>query len=117
MGATSIEFENVFDVLAEGLTDFKPSESEWEEDRLSYPFLSDMVRYVCDRAYPEFETSLRQFADLLEKLIGEGDSRVHDLARDALDTLWGQDEREFISGYLGPKTREVWKRIRAGEHG
>jgi hypothetical protein len=111
-----IEYEDVFDVLAEAVTDFKPSEAELE-DRLSYPFLNGMVRFVCDRAYPEFESSLRQFADLFERLICKGDSNVHDLAHDALDALWEHGERELISGYFGPKTRELWGRICAGERG
>jgi len=112
----SIDYEDVFDVLAEAVTDFKPSEAELE-DRLSYPFLNGMVRFACDRAFPEFDTSLHQFADLFERLICEGDSNVHDLAHDALETVWEHDEREFISGYFGPKTRELWGRICSGERG
>ena len=66
-----------------------------------------MIRFVCNRACPEFETSIRQFADLFEKLISEGDRNVHDLAHDGFEALWEHDEREFISGYFGPKTRDL----------
>jgi hypothetical protein len=53
-----IEYEDVFDVLAEAVTDFKPSEAELE-DRLSYPFLNGMVRFVCNRPCASLPTSLK----------------------------------------------------------
>jgi len=83
----SIDYSDVFPVLAQALPDFSPSPVDWE-DRLSYPFLNQMAWFVCDRAYPElpeYETLMRQFAGLFERLISEGDSNVHDLAHDALE--------------------------------
>ncbi|MGA7244614.1 MAG: hypothetical protein WBX19_15610 [Terracidiphilus sp.] len=109
---------DAFPILADAIPDFRPSEEDWE-DQLSYIFINDMVRYVCDRAYPEFEPMLMQFAALLERLYIEDDSSVHDLAHEALDSLWARNEQEqeIVAGYFGPKTREVWLRICAGEHG
>ncbi|HXR38186.1 MAG TPA: hypothetical protein VN776_03810 [Terracidiphilus sp.] len=49
----SIAFEDAFAVVATAMPKFKVSAAEWE-DRLAYPLLNDMVRWVCDRAYPEF---------------------------------------------------------------
>jgi hypothetical protein len=48
----AIAYADVFPVLAAALPEFEPSAADWE-DRLSYPFLSAMVRFVCDRAYLE----------------------------------------------------------------
>jgi hypothetical protein len=110
----TIEFEDVFPILADAIPEFKPS-AEDLEDRLSYLFLNDMARWVCDRGYPGFENQMGQFAALFEKLISEGDSNVHDLAHDALETVWEGDEREFVARHFGPKTRELWDRICAGE--
>jgi hypothetical protein len=113
----SIDYADVCSVLAEALPDFRPSEVDMK-DRLSYIILNDMVRFACDRAYPEYETLMEQFAALFERLISEGDSNVHDLALDALDTVWEhREEREFVARHFGPRTREVWERICAGEHG
>jgi hypothetical protein len=118
----SIAFADVFPVLAEALPDFRPSPQELEEC-LSYVFLSDMVRFVCDRScsgFPEYEILMYQFANLLERLIVEGDSDVHDLAHDALDSVWEREEygeREVLAHHFGPMTRELWERICAGEHG
>src|SRR6266702_784117 len=99
----TIAFQDVFPVLAEALDDFKASEEDWE-DRLSYPFLNDMVRFVSDRAYPGYEPLMRHFAALLEKLIEEGDRDVRDLVHDGLETLWEKTEREFVAQYFGPRT-------------
>ncbi|MGA3045023.1 MAG: hypothetical protein ABSD67_00245 [Terracidiphilus sp.] len=115
----SIAYADVFPVLAGALLEFKPS-LEYREDCLSYPFLSDMVRYVCSRAYPEFpeyELLMRQFPDLLERLISEGDRGVRDLAHDAPESVWGWEEQEIVSRYFGTQTRELWMPICAGERG
>jgi hypothetical protein len=53
----------------------------------------------------------------MEKLISDGDSKVHDLAHDGLDSVWACQEREIVAGYFGSKTREIWKRICSEEHG
>ncbi len=79
-----------------------------------------MVTFVCDRADPglqEYEALMQQFAALFERLISEGDSNVHDLAHDGLESVWEREERDFVVGYFGPKTRELWGRICAGERG
>jgi hypothetical protein len=112
----TIAFRDVFPVLAGALPEFRPAAEDWE-DRLSYPFINDMVRFVSDRAYPEYEDLMSQFSTLLEKLISTGDQDVRDLAHEALDTLWGREEKDFVSRYFGPKTHEMWTRICAGEHG
>jgi hypothetical protein len=106
----SIDYSDVFSILAEALPEFAPSEADLE-DRLSYPFLSEMVRFLCNRAYPEFpeyDKMMREFASLIEKLISDGDSNVHDLAHDGLESVWEhREERDVISNYFGPKTQEL----------
>jgi hypothetical protein len=115
----TIAFEAVFPVLAEAIPGFKAYPEDLYEG-LAYPFLSHMVRFVCDRGYaglPEYEPLLSQFAALLESLISDGDRDVHDLAHDALESVWAREEREFVASFFGPKTRALWVRICAGERG
>jgi hypothetical protein len=116
----TIDYADVFPVLAEALPDFEPSAVDWE-DRLCYPFLYAMVRFVCDRAHPEFpeyEKLIRRFSALMERLILEGDSDVQDLAHGALETVWEHgEERDAIARHFEPKTLELWKRICDGERG
>jgi hypothetical protein len=114
-----ITFADVFPLLAEPLSGFEASPEDWEE-HAAYCFLGDMVRFVCDRAYPQFpdnKSLLRQFAALMERLISEGDRDVHDLAHDALESVWAREEREFVASYFGPETTELWARICSGERG
>jgi hypothetical protein len=70
-----------------------------------------MVRWVCDRTYPEFERQIEEFATLFEKLLTEGGSDIRDLTQDALETLLDHEEREVIASHFGPKTQELWKPI------
>ena len=113
----TIDYADVFDILAEAMPECPPEPGDWE-DRLSYIYINNLVRYVCDRAYLDFEPLLKQFAALMERLYTEGDEPVCDLAHEALDSLWCHDEeRDVVARYFGPKTTEVWLRICAGEHG
>jgi len=114
-----IAFEDVFPVLAGALGDFQATKEDWEE-RNAYFFLSDMVEFVCDRSYPgfpEYEIVMRQFSELLERLINEGDRNVNDLAHDALESVWEREERAELAKHFGPKTQKLWERICAGERG
>jgi hypothetical protein len=110
----SFSIADAFPILAEAIPECPPAPEDWE-DQLSYIYINDLVRYVCDRAYVEFEPLHTHFAALLEKLYTEGDESVHDLAHDALETVWEHREAgTFVAQYFGPKTREVWLRICAG---
>ncbi len=106
-----ISYEQVFPTLAEALPDFTASRQDWVEDQLSYPFVNDMVRFVCDRAYPEFDPMISQFAALLERLLSHGDERVHELVHDALEGLWSSDAPAIVTSHFGPKTRELWNLV------
>jgi len=109
----------VFPVLADALAEFKPSAADLQEP-LPYIFMFQMVEFVCDRAYaglPQVNPSLRQFATLMERLISDGDSDVHDLAHDGLESVWAREEGEFVASFFGPKTRALSVRICAGERG
>ena len=106
-----ITFANVFPILAEAWPEFTASAPDRVEDRLSYPFLNDMVRFVCDRVYPEFDPLLHRFAALLENLLADGDSDVRDLVHDALETLRSHEEREKIADHFGHRTRDLWKQV------
>jgi hypothetical protein len=114
----TIAFQDAFAVLAVSMPKFKVSASEWDE-RLAYPLLSDMVRWICNRAHPEFpdfEKFMQRFADILEKLISRGDNDIQDLVRYGLNCLREYKEGNFVAAYFKPKTHEMWQRISVGEH-
>lgn len=106
-----ISHEEVFPILAEALPEFTASHQDWVEDRLSYPFINDMVRFVCDRAFPEFDSVLKRFAALLEQLLSGGDERVRWLVKDALEGLWSSEVRALVASHFGPKTQELWELV------
>ena len=115
----SIDYADVFPVLTEAVPEFKPSPGDLY-DQLPYAYLNYMVRYVCDRAYPQLQECdklLREFAVLMENLISDGDFDVHDLAHDALESVWARAEGEVVARYFGAETRELWGRICAEERG
>jgi hypothetical protein len=110
----AITVDNVFSVLVEAMPEFKPNEVN---DGLSYPYLNDMVRFVSNRAYPEYELLLRQFAALIERLLTEGDEQVCWLAEDGLDTLCGHEdaaERDMVASHFGTTSRVLWRKVCAG---
>jgi hypothetical protein len=105
-----IKLQEVFPILADAVGGFVPSE-EVREEALSYPFISDMVRFVNDRSYVG-TSEAKQLAKLLERLFVEGDHDVHDLAVDALETVSEQENGEIIAQEFGPVTTQVWKEAR-----
>lgn|GEM_PF-3403486 len=104
-----IVWEKVFPILAEAIPGFGPSQEEWE-DCLCYPFISDMVRFVNDRTYLGTAES-EHLARLLENLLTKGDGNVHDLAVDAIETVWGSENGRSIAEHFGQESKKIWDEI------
>jgi hypothetical protein len=103
----TIAWEEVFPMLAEAVPGFRPSKEGWE-DRLSYPYISDMVRFVNDQTFLG-DAEAKQLSRLLETLLADGDSMVHDLAVDAVETVSECENGILIAAHFGPETRRIWE--------
>ena len=112
----TIEYCDVFPVLAKAVSGCEPTKQYWDE-LLPYVFINDLVRFVCDRGYPDFDGVLGQFGELVERLLTEGDDEVRNLAHDALDTVCSHKdlaERDAVVQHFGPTTMKAWERICGG---
>jgi hypothetical protein len=105
----SIDYADVFPILAEALPDFQASEDDWEEPT-PYFFLGDMVQFVCQKASEGSIEVLDKFSVLLERLVSDGDSNVRDLVLDALEGLRENSNQDVVSRRFGPKTLEIWRK-------
>ena len=103
----TIEYADVFPILAAALPDFKASELDWQEP-LPYIFLGQMQDFVCRTAGSGSFIEIDQFASMLEKLTLEGDNNVQDLVLDALDGLLECDLRDIVAARFGPKVHQLW---------
>jgi hypothetical protein len=72
---------DVFPILASAISGFEAGEEDWKE-RASYFFLSDMVRFVCQRTSPWSMEEADQFAVLMERLAADGDEETQYLTLD-----------------------------------
>jgi hypothetical protein len=103
----TIAFTDVFPILASALPGFQADKEDWKESA-SYFFLSDMVRFVCQRTSPWSIDEADQFAALMEQLATEGDEETQYLVIDALESLWEHEEREIVATRFGPETNQLW---------
>jgi hypothetical protein len=108
MGNSTIQFSDVFPILAMALPGFRATEDDWE-DRTCYFFLSDMIGFVCDRAGSGSIAEAQNLTALLDRLLSEGDSDVHDLAMDGLDTISECLCREMLIGRFPPALLKAWQ--------
>jgi hypothetical protein len=103
----TIAFWDVFPILAQAIPAFPATEDDLE-DPLPYMFINDMVRFVCLR---ESESEMDQLAELLEKLLAEGDDETRYLAMDAIETLGEKPEGPMVAKRFSPKSREIWATV------
>ena len=104
----TLAHSDVFPILASAVTGFEANDEDWE-DRVTYFFLSDMIRFVCGETESGSRTETQQLAALLDKLLTEGDSDVRDLVMDGLDTVAECVHRDEIIGHFTPEVMEAWK--------
>ncbi|MGH9587471.1 MAG: hypothetical protein ACRD3F_11005, partial [Acidobacteriaceae bacterium] len=74
----SIRMDNVFPVLARAVSGVEASDDDWEENAPFF-FLSDMRRFVCEKAGSGSLIEVDEFAALLERLAVEGDREIQDM--------------------------------------
>jgi hypothetical protein len=103
----AIAYWDVFPILATAIPDFEATEQDHEEP-LPYVFISEMVDFVC---LQKSEANLIRLAELLEKLLAEGDDETRYLAMDAIETLGQNLEGPRVANFLGPKFLEIWATV------
>ena len=103
----TIAYWDVVPIMAQTISAFPASEDDLEEP-LPYMFISEMVDFVCLR---ESESEMDQLAELLEKLLVEGDDETRYLAMDAIETLGEKPEGPMVAKRFGPKSLEVWATV------
>ena len=112
----SIDYGDVFDVLVEAMPECPPDPGDLE-DRLSYLYINQLARYVCNRADLDYEPLLKRFGALIERLFVGGDETVQGLAYEALQTVWEHhEENGLVARYFGSKTIENWLQLCGGAH-
>jgi hypothetical protein len=104
-----IEWEGVSSILREAFPGFQPTIVDWDDD-LSYPLMSDLIRYVDERV-PLESGEAKQLGDLLERFLVDGDMNVRDLAVDAIETVWEQENSSSIASHFGPESQRIWRTL------
>jgi hypothetical protein len=103
----TIAYWDVVPIIAQAIPDFPASEDDLE-DPLPYVFISDVVLFVCRR---QLEFEMDRLAELLEKLLTEGDPEVTYLSMDAIETLGVTREGPIVAKRFGPKFLEIWATV------
>jgi hypothetical protein len=81
---------------------------EWLEDELGYPIINDLARYVCEQARLRDFGEVRSSLAFLETGLERGDSYIHDLVGESLETLFSCHEIESIRPSFGPRVHDMW---------
>ena len=81
---------------------------DWLKDELGYPIINDLARYICDQAKLEDLDEVRSGLAFLEMSLESGDSYIHDLVLESLETLISCDEIGSIKSYFGPRVHDLW---------
>lgn len=71
-----------------------------------------MVRYVSGQTFLG-PTDAIHISRLLERLLTEGDGNVHDLAVDAIETVWKQENGKLIAHHFAPEAKKIYDDVEA----
>jgi len=82
---------------------------DWLEDDLGYPIVNDLARYICDQARLPDLNRVKNGLAFLEAGLEFGDSYVHDLVHESLETLLSCDHILVIKAHFGPRVLDYWK--------
>ena len=98
-----------------------PIDSQSEEDNLSYLVFNDFARFICSQGevlqYLKPGDDVRRFSEVplcmefLERVLDEGDSDVHDLILDTIETLSACPWQQAVKDYAGPRVAAIWNEI------
>ena len=81
---------------------------DWLEDDLGYPIVNDLARYICDHALIADFDQVRNGLAFLESGLEIGDSYVHDLVHESLETLLSCERVGVIKAQFGPRVLKYW---------
>jgi hypothetical protein len=80
----------------------------WLEDNLGYLIINDLGRYICEQAKLGDFDEVRSGLAFLEMSMESGDSYMHDLVHESLETLTSCHDIGSIRSYFGPRVRDLW---------
>jgi hypothetical protein len=83
-------------------------DQDWVDDILGYPIINDLARYICDRARLEDFEEVKSGLAFLEMGLEDGDSYLHGLVHESLETLQSCQHIESIKKYFGPRVHDFW---------
>jgi hypothetical protein len=81
---------------------------DWLEEDLGYPIVNDLARYICSQAVLADYDQVRNGLAFLESGLEIGDSYVHDLVHESLETLLSCERIGVIKAQFGPRVLEYW---------
>ena len=81
---------------------------DWEEDGLGYPIINDLARYIGDQARLGQFDKVREGLAFLESGLELGDSYIHDLVHESLETFLSYDCIDMIESQFGPRVLDYW---------
>jgi hypothetical protein len=109
----NIRYSDVFPILAKSIPGVEADDEDWKEPT-PYFFLSDIVRFVCQKANSGSSVEAIEFGVMIERLLLEGDEDIKDLVSDGLECLREQCVRsDAVTCHFGPKTMEQWRTLGA----
>lgn len=107
MSETTITGNNLIDSLRRMVPGFTIN-PDWVGDNLAYPIINDLARYVCDQASLKEFDKVRHGLQFLEAGLERGDSYVHDLVHESLETLLSCECIDAIRSQFGPRVLDYW---------
>jgi hypothetical protein len=79
----------------------------WAEDNLGFPIINDFARYTCETAAID-PKDVENALHFLEKCMKEGDSYIHDLVHECLESLSSCPNIDSIKSIFGPLVKNLW---------
>jgi hypothetical protein len=114
-----ITTESVLMELQKAVPSFR-MDPDWLLDKLTYPAFNDFARFICSEGEVlQFVSSkeeglrLSKIGDsmaFLERALQEGDSSVHRLVFECIETLASCEWINHIKEYFGPGVSALWCR-------
>ena len=115
----SITLENAIAELRQAIPSFTV-DPEYGAEGLSYLVFSDFARFICSEAevlkYVESDEEALRLSMVpacmafLERVVEEGDSEVHELVDDCVESLSACQWQEQIRVWTKPNIAAIWKR-------
>lgn len=115
--------QNVLSEMRKAVPGFR-IDPEWSLVGLTYPIFNDFARFICSEAEVLQFISLEEEAlelsqvgasmAFLERVLQEGDSDLHDLVFECIETIASCEWIEQVKKYFGPRVSDLWVRHFSG---